>query len=427
MSISGTNSYFGIARQTDRTTAPSAYSWVEAFAPTFTPAPNTRMRRPHIGGSPFARGAYQAGIVVPFGAQFEATSDMLGIALSSAIGQAVKGRWVRLTVPATVTAFTIGDGTDTTASIANPASASEVEAALVASGIFDADEVYVSKASATVFNILDLKTPAPTLQTAGTGGTTVIAPVAGSSGHRIVMDGSNKFAQPWIGAYRGIPGADLHEVAVGAKLAAMGISVSGGDAVVTQMQGMGLRYRRINSLPTGSYDNTGIMTGMDGQISMFIADPTVPSNTNEYGTLDGSVSILGAQIQMASQLTPADRYGVGSTELIGLDVLARAVTVEIAFEIDDADLYDRIMRDGDAWRSVPVYGSARIGMANDQSHAAELVIPNALFSGTMVAAQPQQMVMGTISATVMQNEDPTVDEFYWLLFNENNAGYAVAY
>lgn len=429
MSISGTNSYFGIGRQANRTTRPVAYNWVEAFAPAFTPAPNTKVRRPHIGGSPFARGAYQAGIVVPFSAQFEATSDMLGTTLASAAGQSQTGAWFRLTVPQAVTAFTIGNGSLTTASINHEASPDQVKAALVLANIYTASQVFVSKIDASTFYIASFRTPKPALVTTGTGGTTTITEVTSAAAHKIAMDTSNNFAQPWMGVYRGIPEANIHEIAVGAKIANMGINVVGGDAVTAQLAGMGLRYERLSALPTGSYDNSDIMTGMAGQVSLYIPDPVTPSTVNEYGTINGGISVLGAQIQMASQLTPADRYGVGSSELIGLDVLARALTIQISFEIDDAALYDRILRNGNVWRNVPVYGSARIGMANGDSnvHASELVIPNALFSGTMAVAQPQEMVMGQITATVMQNEDGNIDEFYWLLYNENTTGYSVSY
>lgn len=419
MAISGTNSLLGIGKNAAgaKGGAPASPTWIEAFAPDFSVMDNAKVRRSHIGGSPFARGAYKVGTGAAFGAQFEATSGILGTVLDASLGSTTTGDWWRITMTATGGTFTISDGTNTTAAIAYNADAETIRTRMTAAtpaAICVYADVGVQRTSG-IISIGVWKSVKPTLTVAAgslTGGTATILKQTTRKAHRIGMDSADKWATPYVGVYRRASGA-MQELASDAKIAQLGVAVAGGDAVVCSVGGAGLGYSKPSSWPTGAYDANPIMTSKTGADISLLIDGTT------YGTsATNNVNVLSANIALANGLSRPDRYKVGSTSGISLEVLTRQVNIEMAIEIEDAALYEQILLNGNAWRETVALGNIRTSFLDEDtiSNIAQFCADNVVFNMVAVA-RPNELVMAKLTATALQL-DSGAAEVYWHLFNE---------
>lgn len=439
MAISGSNSKIAIAKQTAKGTAGVGGYYVDAVSPQFAVADNVRMRRPHIGDSPFMRGAYKVGVGVPVGASFEATPNLLGTVLNLGMGQGWSGQWFKLEFTGTISGgtFTLGSGAVNTANITyvqnTGVDAKTIEDALMATTLDGTDERFiVSKLSPTLYYIGWVGKTTVTGKTmsvedgslTGAGATATITNTT-KSAHLIRFDPSNKYEIPWFSAWRSISD-QIKERAIDAKMATIELGFTAADAVICNFAGAALKPEKVNgstvTMMSDSYDVLPVYTVMDGAHASLVID-NVAYGTNEGGNKFLAVSNVGFSLN--NNLTPMDqRYRIGSKFPNGLDILSRDVAVQMAVEIENGELYEKIYYSGTDWNEAVMQGSVSVAAATqafgtDNPKFVEMHARNVMFSGLLIPQQPRRMVVGMLNAAVVAGSNTSSEvEFY--LFNEDS-------
>jgi hypothetical protein len=443
MALSGTDSLFAISKQPAGSTngfgnIGVASIFVDAIAPGFAVAENTKVRRSHIGQSPYERGAYKVGVGAPISATFEATPNIMGTILNLALGKVESGDWFNLKLsvaPTTGNILIWISPTVVTLSCAATDFAAEIKTKFEASTLVNVGanptrRVIVNKIDDTNYNIGFINQPTlawlyktdDVLQTHL--GTVTLTDVAGGA-HLIRLDPAAKYAIPWFTAWRSI-GTVLKEVALNGKVASLDMIFAGQDAVIASMNGAALNPRRldqgssdpVDSLPTPTYDTTPVLTVMDG------SHATITIGGVKYGSRATSpIDVLGARLRFMNNLTPMDeRYRVGSKFPAGLDVLSRGTSVELSTEFADAALYDALLYSANEWNAQPITGSVTLAATTSVApgsvqHVLQANLNNVLFSAQSVVPQPRQLIRAALTATSLSTGS-TQSEVEFYLFNE---------
>lgn len=448
MAIAGTNSTFSIGKQPS-VGVKAASAWaVDAIAPQFAVADNVRMRRPHIGSSPFMRGAYKVGVGVALGAAFEATPNITGLALRLALGHSLTGRWYRVVLSAgNVTSFRLDLGT-----FVNPTFTTGVKSSIitvanltpdivetsmapcVASGPANGGRVIVTRISSTEYYVGVVGVAGSVnemLQGSDVvgGGTVTVTKVAGGSAHLVTM-AADKYALPWFTAWRTV-GNQFSEIALDGKVATLNLAMAGGQAVNAQFAGAALTPHKVGvgavnyTSPAPSTDILPLLTVMDGAHVDLTIDNVKYTTGNVAG--ESQLNVMSAGFSLNNNLTPIDtRYRIGSNTPVSLDVLSRESAIQMAVELENDDLYDKLTYDptsGD-WNEAVLEGNVRVASVTDAfgsevAKSVEMIARSVFFSGMMVPVVPRRLVYGELTAGVISRTDVNNEiEFY--VFNEDS-------